>query len=32
MMLKIVIWAAVIGMGLLWLTRRNQNRSKRAGR
>ena len=32
MMLKIVIWVAVIGLGLLWLTRRSQNRRNRAGR
>jgi hypothetical protein len=29
--LKIMIWVAVIGLGLMWLSRR-QNRSKRAGR
>jgi hypothetical protein len=32
MMLKIVIWVAVIGLGLLWLTRRGQNRRSRPGR
>jgi len=29
--LKILIWAAVIGLGLMWMARRGSNK-KRAGR
>jgi hypothetical protein len=30
-LVKIIVWAAVVALGLLWLTRR-QSRSKRVGR
>ena len=28
MLVKIIIWVAVIALGLMWITRRNQNRRK----
>jgi hypothetical protein len=32
MVLKIVLWAVVIGVGLLYMTRRSQNRRHKAQR
>lgn len=31
MLMKIVLWGLVVAFGLMWLSRRNANRSKRAG-
>lgn len=32
MWMKLVLWALVVAFGLMWLSRRSANRSKRAGR
>lgn len=32
MWMKLVMWALVVAFGLMWLSRRSANRSKRAGR
>ena len=32
MWMKLVMWAVVVAFGLMWLSRRSANRSKRAGR